>query len=330
MPAIPSQPVPRWLHAWAVLTVIVAATLLLLGGAVTTLQAGMADPDWPTYPWALLITSWDLGRFDWVVEHSHRAAGYTVGLLVIVLAVGLWATARRRWLVWLGLAALLGVIAQGVLGGMRVRFDESMGSTLKAVHGCFAPVVFSLLVGLAVLTASSRTNVVLSPGLGRRCFRAALTLTALAFLQIVWGVLVRHTHSRTAQRLHVLTAFAVVAAVVWLIQIIREGPASWQVFGRAAIVLTILLVVQLSLGVEAWMGQYTGPLPPELQPVSAAIAVVRTAHVLVGAGILATAVVAAMQAYRALAPAEPVTIYSPTTQPFAVPSSHSVNVKGTV
>ena len=65
----PAQPVPRWLHAWAVVTVVFAATLVALGGVVTTIRAGMSDPGWPTYPWALLVTKWDLGRFDYVVEH---------------------------------------------------------------------------------------------------------------------------------------------------------------------------------------------------------------------------------------------------------------------
>ena len=297
------RPVPAWLHAWAVLTVVVATPLLALGGVVTTIQAGMADPDWPTYPWHLLVSSWDMGRFDFVVEHSHRAAGYLVGCCVIVLAVGLWLQARARWLAWLGTAALLGVVAQGVLGGMRVLFDFSQGSTLKEIHGFFAQVVFSLLVGLAMLTARRSHGVALEEGQARRCFRSALALSALVLVQLTWGVLVRHSHAGAAQRLHVLTAFAVVAGAVWFIKTAWETPAGWQAFGRPAAILSVMLVVQLCLGVEAWMDQYGGPLPPEAQAVTLPSAIIRTAHVLVGAGILATAVVAAMQAYRVTLPA---------------------------
>ncbi len=77
------------------------------------------------------------------------------------------------------------------------------------------------------------------------------------------------------------------------------------------------------------MGQYAGPLPPELQPVTVGSALVRTAHVLVGAGVLATSVVAAMQAYRATVPSEV------EHEPESAPASSSIiaatshHVKGT-
>ncbi len=129
-----ARPVPWWLHAWAILTVACATALIALGGVVTTLQAGMADRAWPTYPWYLLTWQWDLGRLDFVVEHSHRAAGYVTGCCVIALAVGLWFVRRQRLLHWLGTAALLCVVAQGVLGGMRVLLDESAGTAARRRH----------------------------------------------------------------------------------------------------------------------------------------------------------------------------------------------------
>jgi cytochrome c oxidase assembly protein subunit 15 len=298
-----TRPVPRWLHVLAVGAVAVAAVLIALGGVVTTIQAGMSDPGWPTYPWALLVTKWDPDRFDYFVEQSHRAAGYTVGCCVIVLAAGLWFTRKRGLLRWLGAAVLLCVVAQGVLGGMRVLLDESAGSALKAIHGCFAQVVFSLLTATAVLTAPRRSVEALDEKHARRCLRSGLALTALVFLQVVWGVILRHLHDGTAQQLHVLTAFAVVAAVVWFIKSAWETPAGRAAFGRITVVLMALVVIQLALGVEAWIGMGGGPLASELQPVTVSSGVVRTLHVVVGAGVLATSVVAAMQAYRAAAPA---------------------------
>ncbi len=92
----PPQPVPRWLHAWAVLTAVVAAVLLALGAVVTTFRVGMADPVWPTYPWHLLLISWDEPSPGFVIEHTHRLAAYAAGFCVIVLAVGLWFAGPRR------------------------------------------------------------------------------------------------------------------------------------------------------------------------------------------------------------------------------------------
>ena len=84
----------------------------------------------------------------------HRLAGYVVGCCVIVLTVGLLLSARRRWLKWLGVAALAGVIAQGLLGGFRVVLHAWLGTNLAILHGCFAQIVFSLLVSLAVVTSA--------------------------------------------------------------------------------------------------------------------------------------------------------------------------------
>src|ERR1700756_4053036 len=106
-----------WLHRWAVLTVAATFVLLLLGAVVTTFRVGMADPVWPTYPWHLLLISWEEPSAGFLIEHSHRLAGYVVGCCIIALAVGLWLGQALRWLRWLGAAALAGVIVQGLLGG---------------------------------------------------------------------------------------------------------------------------------------------------------------------------------------------------------------------
>src|SRR5438094_555780 len=105
MPTV-SDP-PRWLHRWAILTVAATVVLLTLGAVVTTFRVGMADPVWPTTPWYLFFMDWKEPNPGFVIEHSHRLAGYVVGCCVIVLAVGMWYAAPR--LRWLGVAALLAV-----------------------------------------------------------------------------------------------------------------------------------------------------------------------------------------------------------------------------
>src|SRR3972149_1160838 len=109
-----------WLHWFAVATAAATLPLVFVGALVTSYDVGMAVPDWPTtfgynmftYPW--LEAAW--GVF---VEHSHRLLGSLVGLMTVVLAVWLWAVDARRWLRWLGVAAVAAVIGQGVLGGLR-------------------------------------------------------------------------------------------------------------------------------------------------------------------------------------------------------------------
>ena len=284
-----------WLHAWAVLTACATFVLLLLGAIVTTFRVGMADPIWPTYPWHLLLVSWEEPRPGFLVEHSHRLAGYIVGCGVIVLAVGLWRSDRRSVVRWLGVAALLGVIIQGLLGGFRVVLDRYLGNNLALIHGCFAQLVFGLLVILAALT--SRPTGVLRSKVGlreRRLWRICLATTGLIYLQIIFGALFRHTYSTWAQREHLLTAFAVVAGTVWIVKETIDLPNRDKRLMRAVWCLAALVVVQLFLGVEAWMVRMTA--------VDVAWqAVIRTAHVLVGSLIFAASLVTTLRAYSHLA-----------------------------
>src|SRR5262249_35357915 len=144
-----------------------------------------------------------------LIEHTHRAFGYLVGCCVIVLSVGLRRAESRRWLRMLGFVALAAVIVQGLLGGFRVKLNELVGTDIAVLHGCSGQVVLALLVTIAVVTAPRGAYPVFIDGDRQRALRGAVVLAALAFVQIVFGVLVRQTASPLGQRGHLLTAFAV-------------------------------------------------------------------------------------------------------------------------
>src|SRR4051812_9248634 len=121
----PVAVVPRWVHRWALLTVCAALPLVVLGAEVTTKQVGMADPQSVREPWYIFTVPMPelLERgIGYVIEHSHRLAGWFVGICAIVLA---WAMATRAptRLRWLGLAALFMVSVQGILGIFRVKLN---------------------------------------------------------------------------------------------------------------------------------------------------------------------------------------------------------------
>src|SRR5262249_38957768 len=157
----------------------------------------------------LLLVSWEEPKPGFLIEHTHRLAGYVVGCCVIVLAVGLWLKEPRRWLRGLGVFALGAVIVQGLLGGFRVKLNEWLGPNPALVHGGFASVVFSLLVSLALFT--SRNWSTAAPPVTDGCdprFRVwSFLLVGLVFLQIIMGGLIRHTYSPLGQRGHLLIAF---------------------------------------------------------------------------------------------------------------------------
>ncbi len=94
---------PRWLHIGAILAVLSTFLLLILGQLVTSFRAGMADPIWPTEPWYLVNNY----KFEagYLIEHSHRIAGFTVGGIVCLLIIGLWWTEPSdpiaRWIAFI-------------------------------------------------------------------------------------------------------------------------------------------------------------------------------------------------------------------------------------
>jgi cytochrome c oxidase assembly protein subunit 15 len=140
-----------WLHRFAVLTAVITFCLLGIGGLVTSHEAGMSVPDWPTSygynMFALPIKFWKGGAF---FEHTHRLLASGAGFLTTVLAVWLWLKDSRKWMKWLGVLAFLLVVAQGVLGGLRVTLKMD---NLGVIHGVVAQSFFILMCAIALFTS---------------------------------------------------------------------------------------------------------------------------------------------------------------------------------
>jgi cytochrome c oxidase assembly protein subunit 15 len=287
---------PRWLHAWAVLTVLVTLPLLFLGAEVTTKDVGMADPQGYRHPWELVqALAESVGFGGLQIEYSHRVAGFTVGICAIVLVAGLWLFERRRWVCWAAMLALALICVQGLLGIFRVNLNELYGRSYAMIHGCFAQLVIAALVSIALFTSRSWTqdhaDTPASPGLRRW----SLLTVLLVYGQLVLGSLVRHRDFQLGSRLHVLGAFVVLGAVLWLIKLTwesdRRTPLAFSVK-----VLIALVGLQIMLGTEAWLGRAMQFYLRE--PGSMASDWIRSAHYVAGTMIFATSVVIAWKANR--------------------------------
>lgn len=311
-----------WPHRWAVVLACATFPLVWVGGLVTTTDAGMAVPDWPTtygynlflYPWQ----TWLFGPWDLFVEHGHRLLAASVGLITIGLLVVLVRSESRRWVKVLGVAALALVIFQGVLGGMRVRMDER---TLAMLHGCTGPLFFAVTVALAVIT--SRTWMaqvdpieVSSAGNIRRL--AAVTVV-LAYLQIVIGAVMRHVplDAQPSTFMHAVKGHLYLAAVLALhilalACLVQSRARGVQPLSRLSLALVGLLFVQAALGAGTWIVKFAVPSWAVSIIGTQQVAVregswlqthVITAHVATGSLILATSVALALYAQRLLSEA---------------------------
>ena len=189
----------RWLHRFALVTAAATFCLIWVGGLVTSHGAGMAVPDWPTtYGYNMFffpISKWVGGIF---YEHTHRLVASSVGLLTVILTVWLWLKESRTWLRWLGVAALVLVVAQGVLGGLRV---THMKDVLGVFHGTIAQMFLVLICAIALFT--SRWWVAADseklPVYHSRRFRYVFGIvTVLILLQLMLGATMRHQHAGLA------------------------------------------------------------------------------------------------------------------------------------
>jgi len=91
------QPVNPWLSRFAKLLVAATFCLIFLGGMVTSVNAGLSVPDWPTsYGYNMFtfpIARWVGGIF---FEHTHRLFASCVGLMTTLLVAWIW---RNRYAV---------------------------------------------------------------------------------------------------------------------------------------------------------------------------------------------------------------------------------------
>jgi heme A synthase len=298
---------PRWLHALAVLTVLFTLPLLFLGAGVTSHDVGMVDPRGFRPPWEIVNGLIENSGLAWRLEYGHRTFGFLVGLCGIGLAIGCWFFDRRGWMGWLGFLALGMICAQGMLGIFRVDYNALHGRTYAMAHGMFAQLVFATLLAVALFTSRRwlrHATETASPALQR----ASIITAVVVFVQLLLGGLVRHREDLLGPRGHILGAFVVTGAIVWLLFLIRDCE-SRERFRVQRLLLKGLLVVQLILGVESWLARFhvDGSNLPQLLPLPMHSEWIRTAHYLVGAMMFSTTVAVVLTAHRkAVTVSEPV------------------------
>jgi cytochrome c oxidase assembly protein subunit 15 len=195
---------------FAVLNAVATFLLIGLGGLVTSHEAGMSVPDWPTtYGYNMFlfpVDKWIGGIF---YEHSHRLLASLVGLLTTILAVWLWLKDSRPWLHWLGIAAFLLVIVQGILGGLRVRWQMDY---LGIPHGAVAQTFLVLTCAIALFTSRwwQKTETEKQIAVPRGLRRHVLYVTLLIFIQLIIAATMRHQHAGLA-----ITDFPLAYGKIW-------------------------------------------------------------------------------------------------------------------
>jgi cytochrome c oxidase assembly protein subunit 15 len=280
-------------HRFAVFTACATFILIIAGALVTSNDAGLSVPDWPTsYGHVFRLPPW-IGGIRY--EHSHRMiAGFTI-LLTVSIAVWTWFADRRRWMKVLAFGAVGTIIVQAILGGMTVL--HFLPPAISTAHATIAQTFFCIAVLIAVF--SGRKWVKEVPAATIDDHRPTLlTLGLLSifilYLQLVLGALFRH-HGLPWWP-HVLNAITVALVLTWTaVRAITQFPDVTAI-RRPAALLLFTLVLQLCLGFAAFLTRViwsVGAPQPEFPMVIATVA-----HVAVGALLLATTAVLTLQVWR--------------------------------
>jgi cytochrome c oxidase assembly protein subunit 15 len=297
------RPALAWFAALGSAWVFVLVTL---GALTTTIGAGMAFSDWPLSNGSVNPDGW-LVNPDMFAEHSHRLSGAIMGIITIVLAVWVGRTDARGWLRRLAWWALAIVIIQGLIGGKRVLLDSlavpgfemTLGQMLRIPHGILAHlyvcILFAIAAALSKRWIESKPQVEPTEPRLRQFARLATTLVVV---QLVIAASMRHNnaglaiptfpHSTPAgdwlpqfwnyqvalNFAHRVMAVLLTFVLGWLVAAVWRDRASSSAVKNLSLAMICLLAVQIALGVSVIWTQrgvnYT------------------TAHVTIGACVLAT------------------------------------------
>jgi cytochrome c oxidase assembly protein subunit 15 len=288
-----STPYNRGFHNFAIFTACATFVLIIAGALVTSNDAGLSVPDWPTsYGHVLRLPPW-IGGIRY--EHSHRMiAGFTI-FLTATIALWTWLADRRRWMKALAFGALGTIVVQAVLGGMTVL--HFLPPAISTAHAAVAQTFFCIAAAIAVFTGQRWVEEVppVAPDEGRPTLLALSLLSIfILYVQLILGAMFRH-HGLPWWP-HVLNAVAVAMVLTWTsVRALLQLPNTDAV-RRPAILLLFLLVIQLCLGFAAFLTRVVwGPEAAQPEP---SMVLSTVAHVAVGALLLATTAVLTLQVWR--------------------------------
>ena len=279
-------------HRFAVFVAVVTFFLIIAGALVTSNDAGLSVPDWPTSFGSLYKIPHLVGGVKF--EHTHRMIAQLVGFLSIILAVWTWRADPRRWVKYLGLTALGLVIAQGILGGITVLFY--LPPAVSSAHAALAQTFFCVVVLIALFTGQNWVEEIPLVEIDRErpsLFALVLFSIFVLYVQLILGAMFRH-HGLSWWP-HVLNAATVAIVLTWTSIRALSRYSGLDMVRRPAVTLLSLLVAQLCLGFVAFLTRVAwghDAVQPELPMVVSTVA-----HVAVGALLLATTVVLAAQVW---------------------------------
>jgi heme a synthase len=277
------------LYRFAVATASMTIVLLMAGALVTNNDAGDSVPDWPLAYHRLVPPFVGGIRF----EYSHRVIAGIVSLMTLVLAIWITAKDRRPLAKRLGWTALALVVAQAVLGGIRVLEGDPFVSA--TAHATLAQIFFITLVGIALYLSPwwQQEQPQLEDTGSPRVRTLAWWTTVVILAQILLGAAFRHGLLGIVP--HLIGAGAVTVMVIWVGRVAKKRFGTNPDIRRGVVLLHAFFGTQILLGFAAWWAMTSGIAA--VQPTVLYVTLM-VAHVLGGALTLAASILLTLRCVR--------------------------------
>jgi cytochrome c oxidase assembly protein subunit 15 len=278
--------------------------MIVLGGLVTSYEAGLAVPDWPnSFGHNMLLYPVSEMKGGIFYEHAHRLFGMLVGATVLSFATLAFRSAVPAAARVLAAVLVALVVVQGILGGLRVTgnvtasmsaADLAPDTRLAVVHGMLGQCVFAIamIATFACGGALERARVAVSGASSIHMLPAAAL--GVLVMQLFLGASMRHLQvpptaeagaKIPAWALHGHITMALIAFILVFLAGSRCAKATdvpvLRMTGKAAM-HTVSLQLLLGIGALVAVLLRRGADVPWWEAVST------TAHQALGALLLAT------------------------------------------
>lgn len=297
-----SSSTSRGVYRFAVATASFTVLLLTAGALVTNNDAGDSVPDWPLAYHSLIPPLVGGIRF----EYSHRVIAGIVAIMTFLLAIAITAKDRRPLAKRLGWIAFALVLAQAILGGIRVLEGDPIVSA--TAHATLAQIFFITLVGIALYLSPWWQSDLpqLEDTRSPRATALAWWTTGVILLQVLLGAAFRHGALGIAP--HLVGAGAVLGFIIWTGRVVKTRFRESGELRRRVMFLHMFFGIQILLGFAAWWAM-TSDIAA-VQPTFLYVTLT-AAHVIGGAMTIAASVLLALTCQRLTRPAGAAAVAQP-------------------
>ncbi len=192
-----SKTLPDWLRLYSKIVCVLTGLLIFVGALVTSHDAGLSVPDWPTtYGQNMFTFPYEMWLGGIFYEHGHRLFASGIGFLILLLALFAYFYEPRAWVRNLSYLALGAVIIQGLLGGLTVLFG--LPDAISVSHAVLGQSLFVLTLTIAWAQSKEYEHKPILTTSEQALSGLAIFTALTVFLELIVGAMMRHSASGLA------------------------------------------------------------------------------------------------------------------------------------